>query len=109
MGADAFTGFYGIEMTIPVMEIETFDERNDQRISRARKNKLHYHIGRITDGMDYHLLIGKKIADLGLQAGEHISYSDTQMAEIQSDVRVRLKQAGFTEEPRLIFKLEAQY
>ncbi len=91
------------------MEIEKFDERNDERITRARKNKLHYHIGRITDGMDYHLLIGKKIADLGLQAGEHVAYSDTEFSEIQADIRVRLKQAEFTKEPKLIFKLEAQY
>jgi hypothetical protein len=109
MGADAFTGFYGIEYAISPAEMEKFDDRNDERVTRARRNRLHFHIGRITDGMDYHLLIGKKIADLGVEAGEQIAYSDKQFAEIQLEVRDRLKQAGFSEEPTLIFKLEAQY
>lgn len=109
MGADAFTGFYGIEEIVSADDAESFDPRADERISRARQKKLHFHFGRITDGRDYHLLIGKKVADLGVQAGEEISYSDVQFAEIQAEVRQKLKEANFTGEPKLIFKLEAQY
>lgn len=109
MGADAFTGFYGLEENIPEVEMEKFDVKYDERVARAQRHGLNHHIGRITDGMDYYLLIGRRIVDLGVQVGEQIEYSDAQLAEIQSEVRQRLKQAGFTANPRLIFKLEAQY
>jgi hypothetical protein len=109
MGADAFIGFYGIEEVLSPDEASAVDLKTDERIARARRSKLNFHIGRITDGRDYHLLIGKKIADIGVQAGEEATYSDSEFELIQEDVRKKLREAGFSGAPKLIFKLNAQY
>ncbi len=109
MGADAFIGFYGIEEVLSPEQASAFDQKTDERVARARRHKLHFHLGRITDGRDYHLLIGKKIADLGVQAGEEAAYTDADLAAIQEEVRAKLKDAGFGGLAKLIFKLHAQY
>jgi hypothetical protein len=109
MGADAFVSFYGIEEVLTSDEAEAFDPRTDGRVARARRNQLHFHLGRITDGRDYHLLIGRKLADLGVQASEEATCTDAEFATIQDEVRRKLKAAGFSGEPKLIFKLHARY
>jgi hypothetical protein len=110
MGADAFIGFYGIEETIPAeADMTALEDRTDDRIVRARKNKLDVWWGRVTDGRDYHLLIGKNIADLGAEGAEGSTITNGDFADLQEDVKRRLTVAGFTEEPKLIFKFESQY
>ena len=110
MGADAFIGFYGIEEVIPAdSDFTAIENRTNDRIVRARRSKLDHVCGRITDGRDYHLLIGKKIADLGIEGADEAAYSDSTFVALQADVRKKLKEAGFIAEPRLIFKLDAQY
>jgi hypothetical protein len=110
MGADAFIAFYGIEETIPVdADVTALEERKDERIVRARKAKLDFWWGRVSDGHDYHLLLGKKIANLGVEGAEGASIMDTDFATLQDDVRKKLKVAGFASEPKLILKFEAQY
>ena len=109
MGADAFIGFYGIEEAIPIdADMSALEERTDDRIVRARRCKLDTWFGRITDGRDYFLLIGKKLADLGAEGNEERVIDDGELAFIQSEVKRKLKEAGFAGEPRLILKLEAQ-
>jgi hypothetical protein len=109
MGADAFIGFYGIEESLSPEEIKTLELRTDDRIKRARAAGLQFHFGRVTDGRDYHLLIGRKIANLGVEGDEEAAYSDAEWQTIQSAVREKLKDAGFPGEPKVILKLEAQY
>ena len=109
MGADAFIGFYGIEKVLSPEQTGAFDQKTDERAIRARKHKLHFHLGRITDGRDFHLLIGKRIADLGLEGGEEASYTDSDFAALQEEVKSKLRDAGFGGAPRLIFMLNAQY
>ena len=109
MGADAFIGFYGIEEALSAEQAAEFNQKTDDRVARARRHKLNFHLGRITDGRDYCLLIGKKIADLGVQAGEEASYVDSDFAALQEEVRTKLKDAGFDGVPKLIFKLHAPY
>ena len=55
------------------MVFTAIEQRTDDRIVRARRSKLDHVCGRITDGRDYHLLIGKKIADLGIEGGEELA------------------------------------
>ena len=109
MGADAFIAFYGIEEILSLEEASVLDYRTDDRIARARRNRLSFHLGRVTDGRDYHLLIGKKIADLGVERREEASYVDSEFAVIQAEVKLRLKAAGFSGEPKLLFRLNAEY
>jgi hypothetical protein len=109
MGADAFIGFYGIEVVLLPGEVTAVETKTDERVVRARKNKLLCHLGRITDGEPYHLLIGKEIAWLGLEHNAAVTCSDDTLAAIQEEVRKKLMNAGFTENPRLIFKIHTQY
>jgi hypothetical protein len=108
MGADAFITFYGIEETIPVdADVTALEERKDERIVRARKAKLDSWWGRLSDGHDYHLLIGKKIANIGVEGSEGASISDADFTTLRDDVKKKLKDAGYASEPKLILKLEA--
>ena len=110
MGADAFIVYYGIEETISVdADVTAFEERTDVRIVRARKAKLDFWWGRVTDGSDYHLLFGKQIANLGVGGAEGASITDADYAALCDDVQKKMREAGFATEPKLILKLEAQY
>jgi hypothetical protein len=110
MGADAFISFYGIEESVPAdSDMTALEDRTDERIVRARNNRLDTWVGRITDGRDYFLLIGKKLADIGVEGLEERVIDDGEFATIQEEVKGKLKEAGFTSEPRLIFRVEAQY
>jgi hypothetical protein len=110
MGADAFISFYGIEESVRAdSDMSALENRTDDRIVRARRIKLDTRFGRITDGRDYFLLIGRKIADIGVEGLEERVLDDGEFAIIQEEVKRKLKAAGFTSEPRLILRLEAQY
>ena len=110
MSADAFITFYGIEEMIPAdADLTAIEEQKDDRIVRARKAKLDFWWGRITEGSDYHLLFGKKIAHIGVEGAEGAAITDGDFAIFRDDVKKKLKEAGFVGEPKLILKLEAQY
>jgi hypothetical protein len=110
MGADAFITFYGIEYSVPAgSDVSSLEKRTDERIVRARRAKLDTWWGCVSDGRDFHLLIGKKIADLGLEGQEQVSVTNQAFTSIQEEVKQKLSEAGFSHEPRLLFKLEAQY
>jgi hypothetical protein len=83
MGADAFIGFYGIEEVVPAdSDITALEARSADRIVRARWAKLDTWFGRVTDGRDYFLLIGKKFADIGMEGAEERVIDDAEFAAI---------------------------
>lgn len=109
MSADAFIVFYGVEMVLSSHEVGAVETRSDERITRARSGRLDSHLGRVTDGESHYLLVGKKIAWLGLEYESEASCSDDAFTAIREEVRKKLFDAGFAGEPKLIFKLEAQF
>jgi len=110
MSSDVFIAFYGIEFPVPDGETLTdIEEQNDERLVRAREHKLDWWLGRLTDGAPFHLLIGKKIAQLGVEGSHEKGFTDTDMDDLREETRRNLADAGFRETPRLIFKYESDY
>lgn len=112
MGADYFLAFYGIKLSIDSddeAEQESCALGTDARCVRAKAAGLQTHTGRMTEGEDYFLYIGRKLATLGLEAESHAVLPIASIVAIAHDTAERLKHAGFTQEPALHLQLEAQY
>jgi len=110
MSADVFIAFYGVEFPVPDGETLTeIEEQNDDRVVRAGEQKLDWWLGRLTDGSPFHLLIGKKIAQLGVEGSHEKSLTKSEMDVLAEQTRHRLEDAGFREPPRLILKYESDY
>ena len=68
MGADAVIQFYGIRLRVPRDDkdaIAGLEARTDPRLVAARDVRLDSWWGRLTDGADFHLLIGKRLGVFG--------------------------------------------
>jgi hypothetical protein len=112
MGADHFLGFYGIKIALDPNneeEQEACGLGTDPRCIRALAAGLQTHTGRMTDGEDYFLYIGRRLTSIGLQAESHTTHTVAGVVAMASDIDPRLVQAGFRERPALHFQLQAQY
>ncbi len=112
MGADYFFAFYGIKVALDPdneNEQESCALGTDPRCVQAKAAGLQTHTGRMTDGEDYFLYIGRKLATLGVEAEPHVAHPVTSIISLAHDTAQRLKSAGFPQEPALHLQLEAQY
>ena len=112
MGADAFIGFFGIKIALDPDDEATLDavgSDTDPRCIHAIRVGLQTHSGNMTEGEDHFLYIGQRLGWLGLEHEGHVELSVDRLAEIQSLVIRKLKEAGFSETPALHLQFEAQY
>lgn len=112
MGADTFLGFYGIKIALHPDDEDAQEAcglGTDPRCQRALASGLQTHVGRMTDGEDHFLYIGRRLAAIGLQADAHQACTLSALAAVAADVDQRLLAAGFVAPPALHFQLEAQY
>jgi hypothetical protein len=112
MGADAFIAFIGIKRIIDLgadSELIELQERNHPLIRAARKNGLQFYDGRLTDGEDIFLFIGRKITVLGLENDPEASCSESELTRHFSEVAEKLNSMGIEEPPKLHLQLEADY
>ena len=71
MGADYFLAFYGIKIALDPDDESEQDACGldiDQRCIRAKSARLRTHTGRMTEGTDCFLYIGRKLASIGVEA-----------------------------------------
>ena len=112
MGADAFAAFYGIRLMIDGDEdedLEPYEDESHEDIRRAHDEGLDTYFGRLTDGEPYFLLVGKRLAVLGVENEPDCVISDGEFARITAEVRRKLAAAGLKETPALHLQLDAQY
>lgn len=112
MGADSFVAFYGIKFELDPDnedELDACDTDADARCVRARRAGLETFTGRMTDGEDYFLYIGKRLAWLGIEHDQHRTQSAEQLAGVATDVEAKLKAADFSEPPEIHFQFIGQY
>jgi hypothetical protein len=72
MGADAFYVYYGVRRTIALDDedqIEQLEEDRHPICELTYKHKLQFTWGRLTDGADYFLLIGRELGWGGRKSG----------------------------------------
>ena len=112
MGADSFVAFFGIKLSLDPEDEDVLDACGDETDSRcvtAKAAGLQVHSGRMTDGEDYFLYVGRRLGWIGLEGDPYTTLSEPQFIEIAASVRKRLVEAGFREQPGLHLQLEAQY
>jgi hypothetical protein len=112
MGADSFIAFCGIKFELDPDNEEELDacgDDTDARCVRARRAGLETFTGRMTDGEDYFLYIGRRLAWLGIEHDQHLSQSAEQLAAVAADVKAKLKTADFSESPEIHFQFIGQY
>src|SRR5262249_20758136 len=112
MGADAFVAFFGVKIALDPDDEETLDavgSGTDKRCKAAKAVGLQTQGGRMTDGEDYFLLIGRRLGWLGLEHEQYVRIAGEDLAELQLDVRRKLQAAGFAEEPAMHLQFVGQY
>jgi hypothetical protein len=112
MGADSFIAFYGIKIELDPGnedELDACGMQTDSRCREAKRVGLESFSGRMTDGEDYFLYIGRRLAWLGLENGQHSAQSLEQFSSMAVDVKAKLKAAGFLQSPELHFQFIGQY
>ncbi len=112
MGADSFIAFYGIKFELDPDnedEIDACDTDVDPRCVQAKRAGLETFTGRMTDGEDYFLYIGKRLAWLGIEHDQHQKQSAEQLATLAADVKAKLQATGFAQQPGFHFQFIGQY
>ena len=112
MGADSFIAFYGIKIELDPDnedELEACGMQTDPRCREAKRVGLESFSGRMTEGDDYFLYIGRRLAWLGLENGQYSTQSLEQLSSVAADVKVKLKAANFLQSPELHFQFIGQY
>lgn len=109
MGADSFIAFYGLKYMLADAELDAIERGTDHRIIGARRAKLQTHFGRPTDGEPYFLLIGTRLAVLGIQSESERSLDSVELQQTVRDTVAKLEAAGLDGAPKLHLQLEAQY
>src|SRR6266436_9114232 len=101
MGADAVVIFYGVRITIADEDLEACEEESHEVVRLAHDADLDTYLGRLTDGELYFLLIGKRLAVLGVENDTERAFSDAEFGRISSETRRRLVAGGFDQQAAL--------
>jgi len=112
MGADSFIAFYGIKFELDPdneEELDACDTDADPRCLQARRAGLETFTGRMTEGEDYFLYVGRRVAWLGIEHDQHLRQSAEQLASVAADVKAKLRAADFAQPPELHFQFIGQY
>lgn len=111
MSADRVIVFYGIRLQVPGDDecaISALESRTDPHLVAARAAKLDTWWGRLTDGEDYHLLIGRKIGVFGVDDAAEKQMPLAELSKLADKTDAMLSSVGFAEQGSLLFQLEAQ-
>jgi hypothetical protein len=112
MGADSFIAFYGIKIKLDPDnedELDACGARTDDRCKAAERVGLESFSGRMTDGEDYFLYIGQKLAWLGVEHAPYTRQTLSQLSAAAIDVERKLKEAGFAQSAEMHFQFIGQY
>jgi hypothetical protein len=109
MGADSVIAYFGVRYELSEEEMDACEAGEDERTLRARRAKLDYCFDRPTDGEGYFLYVGRRLANLGVEADVYEELSELGLLEIMAKTKTSLAKAEIAGEPALHFQLIAQY
>lgn len=112
MGADAVVIYYGVRDTVTnddEEQIEMLETRQHWTQQSARNARLNHWWGLLTDGSDYHILLGKEVGIFGLEGDYHKSIDLTTLHQMKEEVQAAFQELGIKESPSLHIQLEADY
>ena len=112
MGADAFLVFYGIKISLDPKDEslwEAIESEAEPRILAAQRAGLDTWVGRMTDGEDEFIYIGRNLGSLGDQYSSYLQIGMEEIAALSLQVAAKLRGAGLEGDPAFHLQLEAQY
>jgi hypothetical protein len=102
MSAPACLMFYGVRYDVGEGEIEALEERSDPRIVSARKNGLKFYWGNFGLQQERWLLfVGANLGTFGLENSIETALKRQELDGLIKETEFKLRQAGFSEEPKL--------
>lgn len=110
MGADCFIVYYGLRWEISdEAEIESLELKTDDRLKSAKKYRLNSCWGVTTDQEKFFLLVGTELGRLGWEGESNRSIKDIEIQAIINETTIKLKNAGFIENPAFHLQFEPDY
>ena len=111
MGADAFYVYYGVKRSLQPesSEMDLLEREKHPIFDAAFDAKLHVVWGRMTEGVDYFMLIGHQIGCFGVENDTYCQVPSDELRRIMEQTDQRLRQAGIVETPAFHCQLNAQY
>ncbi len=112
MGADAFLVFYGIKISLDPKDEslwEAIESEAEPRILAAQRAGLDTWVGRMTDGEDEFIYIGRNLGSLGDQESSYLQIGLKELSDLSMKVAAKLREAGLEGDPAFHLQLEAQY
>src|SRR5688572_16682285 len=107
MSAPVCLIFFGVRYEVGEGEIEALEKRSDPRIASARKHGLKFYWGNFGLQQERWLLfVGAKLGSFGLENSTEVQLERPALEYILNETEVKLRQAGFSEEPRLYVQWE---
>ena len=109
MGADAFHVCYGLRWDVDAhneSEITLLERRQDPRGVAAARNGLECWWGITTYESRCFLLIGKLIGNYGWEGEHNTRLGEPEIVRLMEETRLKLSEAGFTDEPAWHFQFE---
>lgn len=112
MGADSFVAFYGIKITLDPDDedlVDAYGADTHPHCHAALAAGLETHTGRLTDGADYFVYLGRRLGRLGLEHDPHVDVPQTALAEAVATVGPLLVMLDHHTRPALHLQFEGQY
>jgi hypothetical protein len=112
MGADSTVVFYGLRFSVDDSEVEQLGDSTDARVVRARENGLAHWWGEFAsdeDDVQNLLFVGSLVGHIGHEGVYEVSLRDDEIDALVVGTRNKLRQAGFSGEPRLYLQFEPDY
>jgi len=105
MSVESTIAFYGIQFEVPASEVEQLELRCHPLLLKAKTASLQHYWANF-GGIDpkYEILIGKKLAVLGLENSFEFVITCSELQAMIEDVRQKLLTAGFEDEPKLLIQ-----
>jgi len=102
--------FFGIKFELREEEIEGVELRTDARVVTARRAKLNTYWGGFgPSGQERLLFVGWLVANLGYEGEASTAFDRAAFEAKLDETAAKLKNAGFKEQPRLLFYFQPDF
>ena len=110
MSADVVIIYYGLKFPVTEEEVKELQEEEHPYQVTARKLDLNCYWGDCSAVEDeYYVFVGKEIGRMGCEHPWNQEISDPDLSRIIETTKATLKNAGFTEEPKLLMHLQPDF
>lgn len=106
MSSQSTIVFFGLQLEIPATEVELLELKRHPLLVKARTASLQYYWADFGESEpQYSLIVGKKLAIIGIENDFDATFSQEEMNAIVAETVTKLRVSGFSDEPKFILKM----